>query len=173
MIELPSPLLLALAGEAIKADAVRLFIIGGVVMGGLVIGVYFVLKNNRPKPGAIKASLEEEFNKSKDALLLAAQAKKAAKEREEGQQRQLSAEEKERELLRENVDPALVMGTNCPICGLALEDDQELIIDPYSGQGYHLSSFLSGWPPDSERPKFVYRYPQGTVVRTSDFMRSL
>jgi hypothetical protein len=32
---------------------------------------------------------------------------------------------------------------------------------------------MSGWPPDAERPKYIYRYPQGTVIKTSDFIRSL
>jgi hypothetical protein len=48
--------------------------------------------------------------------------------------------------------------------------DQELVIDPYTGQGYHYSSFVSDWPVGQERPKFVYRYPQNTVVR-SDQLR--
>ena len=81
-------------------------------------------------------------------------------------------EAKERELLKENVDPQRVIGQTCPLCGLEMTDDQELVIDPYTGQGYHFSSFLNDWPAGAERPKYVYRYPQGTVVKSADLVRS-
>lgn len=164
---------LVLVGEEVKAGAMRIFIIGGVFFGVLMLIAFFVLRANRPKPGALKASLDEEFNRSKDALLLAAQAKKAAKEREQGEKRQLSAEEKEKELLRENVNPDLIIDSNCPICGLNMDADVELIIDPYSGTGCHLSCFLNDWPVDRERPKFIYRYPEAEVRKTSEFIRSM
>ena len=45
-------------------------------------------------------------------------------------------------------------------------------VDPYTGQGYHFSSFINDWPRDQDRPKFVYRYPHGTVVRTDQLIGS-
>ncbi len=161
------------ARSQMNSDAMRFVMItvGAVML--MVIALVFVYRATRPKPGGLKASLDEEFNKSKDALLLAAQSKKAAKEREEGEKRQMSAEEKERELLRENVDAERLIGSNCPLCGLEMLEDTDLIIDPYTGAGYHLSSFLNDWPVDTERPKYVYRYPQGTVVKSSDLIRSM
>jgi len=50
-------------------------------------------------------------------------------------------------------------------------DDQDLVIDPYTGRGYHLSSFLHDWPVEAARPKYIYRYPQATVVRSEDLLR--
>jgi hypothetical protein len=123
------------------------------------------------------AKLREEFEKSKGLLLAAAQAKRAEHDAGASGERELSAEDKERELLRENVDPEKVFGQVCPLSGLEMMDDQELIIDPYTGQGYHFSSFINDWPRDPAsheelpRPKFVYRYPDGTVVKTTDLLR--
>ena len=173
MAEMLNLSLLLLARSQMSSDAMRFVMVSSGVVILMIIVLYFVYRSTRLKPGGTKAVLDEEFNKSKDALLLAAQAKKAAKEREEGEKRQHSAEDKEKELLRENVDPERIVGMNCPLCGLEMLEDTDLIIDPYSGAGYHLSSFLNDWPPEAPRPKYVYRYPQGTVVKSTDLLRSM
>jgi hypothetical protein len=139
----------------------------------LVVGVamYFIIRKLRPKlDNSASAAVRDEFEKSKDALLLAAQAKKAAKEKDEAAQRAVEKEQKERELLAENVNPQDIIGKNCPLSGLEMEADQELVIDPYTGQGYHYSSFVNDWPAGQERPKYVYRYPHGTVVKTENMI---
>jgi hypothetical protein len=136
------------------------------------LAVYYVLRGLRKSnDGSLTTQLNAEFEKSKDALLLAAQAKKAKKEAEAGAQRSMEVEAKEMELLRENVDPARVFGQSDPYSGIEMMEDSELIIDPYTGQGYFLSSFLNDWPVDLERPKYVFRYPQGTVVKTSEMLK--
>ena len=81
-------------------------------------------------------------------------------------------ENRERELLKENVDASRVIGQDCPICRLETMDDQELALDPYTGQGYHFSCFMMEWPIGTEKPKYVYRFPQETVVRSEDLGRS-
>jgi HAMP domain-containing protein len=143
-----------------------------VITATVVLFRYFrVQRNTSPTE-----KLREEFDKGKDALLAAAMAKKQAAEAAESGERELSADEQERESLRESVDPQRVIGQNCAICGLELMADEELVIDPYTGTGYHLSSFLNDWPLDPDthqplpRPKFVYRYPDGTVVHSSELV---
>ena len=145
----------------------------GMVVVAIVIILFFVLRALRRKTdSAISKDLQDEFEKSKEILLLAAQAKKAEREAETSGQRQAGIEEKERELLKENVDPQRVIGQICPLCGLEMTADQELVIDPYTGQGYHFSSFLNDWPPEAKRPRLVYCYPQNTVVNSGDLLRS-
>jgi hypothetical protein len=140
-----------------------------VVVAG--VALFYIMRALRPKTDqSTTAKVRAEFEKSKDALLLAAQAKKAAHERDTAAQRAQDKEAKERELLAENVDPGLVIGQVCPLSGLAMEEDQELVIDPYTGQGYHYSSFVSDWPADAPRPKYVYRYPQGVIVKTENLV---
>jgi hypothetical protein len=152
----------------------QVFVISGLFVVAVSVAIFFVLRGARPKnDGSVSSKINEEFEKSKDALLLAAQAKKAKQEAEAGAQRSLEVEAKEMELLRENVDPARVFGVNDPYTGIEMTEDSELIIDPYTGTGYFLSSFLTDWPVDLERPKYVYRYPQGTVVRTNEMIRAL
>jgi hypothetical protein len=137
------------------------------------VGAWMVFRNLRKaNDGGIKAQLDAEFDKSKNALLLAAAAKKQKVEGDEAAKRELAAEAKERELLRENVDIDRVLGQTDPLSGLEMMADMELIVDPYTGQGYLLPSFLNDWPADSPRPKYVYRHPQGTVVKTTDLVRS-
>jgi hypothetical protein len=138
----------------------------------MLVAMFFVFRAVRPKVDSGAASkLKDEFERSKETLLLAAQAKKAAREVDEAAQRHQEAEEKERELLRQNVDPQRVIGQLCPLSGLEMMADQELVIDPYTGSGYHLSSFLHDWPAGRDRPKYVYRYPQGTVVASDQLVR--
>lgn len=156
----------------LASDMVRFAVITGLFVVVVVVVMYFLFKALRPSAdSAASRKVRDEFEKSKDALLLSAQAKRAGHESDEAARRAAETEEKERELLKENVDPRRVIGLNCPLCGLEMTDDQELVIDPYSGQAYHFSSFLNDWPVDSERPKYVYRYPQGTVVKSADLIR--
>lgn len=147
-------------------------------VGIMVVVMVLVLRYQKSQRNVSEATkLREEFEKSKALLLATAQAKQAAAQTEAGGQRELSAEDKERELLAENVDPELVFGQTCPLSGLEMMEDQELIIDPYTGQGYHFSSFINDWPRDPEthvelpRPRFAYRYPEGVVVKTTDLLR--
>jgi len=156
----------------LMTDTVRFVAITAAFLVVVVVAMYFVFKYSKPKTDASAAAkAREEFEKTKEALLLAAQAKKAAQESDASARRHSEMEEKERELLRENVDPLRVIGQNCPLCHLEMAEDQELVIDPYTGQGYHFSSFLNDWPAGAERPRFVYRYPQGTVVKSTDLVR--
>ena len=156
----------------LMTDMVRFVVGGAAFVAVVIVAMYFVFKYSKPKTDlSAAAKAREEFEKSKEVLLLAAQAKKAAQESDASAKRQSEMEEKERELLRENVDPLRVIGQACPLCGLEMAEDQELVIDPYTGQGYHFSSFLNDWPAGAERPRFVYRYPQGTVVKSTDLVR--
>ncbi len=137
-----------------------------------IVGMVLAFKYLRPgQDRSATAAVRDEFEKSKAALLLAAQARKAEHEADESAKRQLEVEEKERELLRANVDPQPYFGRTCPLCGLEMMEDQELVIDPYTGAAYHFSSFLSAWPLDQDRPKYIYRYPQATVVKSTDLVR--
>ena len=151
----------------LTTDMVRFTMIVAAFVVIIIVALVYVFKTLKPKSD-MRASdaLREEFTKNKETLLLAAQAKKASRESIEGAKRQHEAEEEEKALLLENVDPSLVIGRTCPLSGLEMMDDQELIIDPYTGQGYHFSSFLNDWPADRDRPKYVFRYPQGTIVKT-------
>jgi hypothetical protein len=157
--------------------ALRFFIVTAIFMAFVVTGIYLVLRYFRAQRSVSESSkLREQFEKSKTQLLAAAMAKKQAADQAAGVEREVSAEDKERELLKENVDPELVIGKTCGICGLELSEDEELVIDPYSGAGYHLSDFLNDWPLDADgkplpRPKFIYRYPQDTVLRSTDLLR--
>jgi hypothetical protein len=148
-------------------ELIRFFIVTAVFVTVVAVGGYVIFRIQRKQTDAgVKDQLKAEFERSKAGLLLAAQTKKTAGEQDEALAREAEKESKERELLKENVDPALVFGRNCPLCGLEMTDDQELVIDPYTGQGYHLSSFLNDWPRDAERPKYIYRYPQSEVVKS-------
>jgi hypothetical protein len=167
--------MLALQPEPLRltSDMLRFATITGVFLVIVVVVMYFLFKALRASNNDSAAQkVREEFEKSKETLLLAATAKRAGQESDESAKRAIEMEAKERELLKENVDPLRVIGQTCPLCRLEMTDDQELVIDPYSGQGYHFSSFLNDWPADAERPKYVYRYPQGTVVKSSDLIRS-
>gem|GEM_PF-2365772 len=156
----------------IATNALQFTIMVGVFLLVVVVVMVYVFRKLRPRMDeSSTTALREEFEKGKDALLMAAQAKRAAREADEGADRQREAEERERELLKQNVMPERVIGETCPLSGLQMMDDQELVIDPYSGQGYHFSAFLNDWPRDHERPKYVYRYPQGVIVRSEDLVR--
>lgn len=164
---------LALQPQPLRAqtNAVQFSVMVGLFLVVVIVVMYFVFKMLKPRLDQSSTDqLRQEFEKSKEALLLAARSKKSMREAEEGAGRLLDAEERERELLKENVDPQTVIGRTCPLSGLEMMSDQELVIDPYTGQGYHYSSFVSDWPVGQKRPKFVYRYPQHTVVR-SDQLR--
>ena len=151
--------------------AVQFTITTGLVMVVFVIAIYYVMQAmRRDRDLSVSAEISEEFEKSKNGLLLAAQQKKAAKDREEDSGRTVDRETKEIELLKENVDPTRVIGQTCPLSRLEMMEDQELLIDPYTGQGFHFSSFLNDWPVDQERPKFIYRYPQGTIIKSENLI---
>lgn len=174
----PSPVsLLALALQITRqpqlmTSVVQFFAITVGVVLVFIVGLILAFKYLRPSQDrSATAAVREEFEKSKAALLLAAQARKAEHEADESARRQQEMEDKERELLKANVDPQQYFGRNCPLCGLEMMDDQELVVDPYTGEAYHFSSFLSSWPPGQERPKYVYRYPQATVVKSADLVR--
>jgi len=157
----------------LTSDMLRFAMITGIFIVVMVVVMYMVFKGLRTSSNDSAAQkVRQEFEKSKETLLLAATAKRAGQESDESAKRAIEMEAKERELLKENVDPLRVIGQTCPLCRLEMTDDQELVIDPYTGQGYHFSSFLNDWPPDAERPKYVYRYPQDTVVKSSDLIRS-
>lgn len=169
-----SPALLALQPETpkITTNAIQFTIIVGLFLLVVVVVMFYVFRALRPKLDQGRTdALRDEFEKSKDALLMAAQARKAAREAEAGAERQQDAEERERELLKQNVNPALVIGNVCPLSGLEMMDDQELIIDPYTGRGYHFSSFLNDWPAGQSRPKYVYRYPQDVIISSDELAR--
>lgn len=146
---------------------IRFFIVTALFVTAVAVGGYVVFRILRKQTDAgVGDQLKSEFERSKAVLLAAAQARKAASQQQEAQARVAEKEQKERDLLKENVDPQRIFGQSCPLCGLEMTDDQELVIDPYTGQGYHLSSFLNDWPRDAERPVYVYRYPDGEVVRS-------
>ena len=155
----------------ITTNAIQFFVTTSIILLGFIVAVYYVLKSLRKdKDHSVVAEVRGEFEKSKKVLLLSAQQKKAAKKGTTDKGQEVSREAKEIELLKENVDPSLIFGKNCPLSSLEMLDDQELVIDPYTGQGYHFSSFLNDWPVGNERPKYVYRYPQKTVVKSSDLL---
>jgi len=162
-----TPALLQPEPLQLTTDMIKFAVIVGLFVIVMIVALVYVFKAMKPRSD-MRASdlLREDFDKSKDTLLLAAQARKATRETDEGAERQRESEDEEKALLLENIDPSLVIGNNCPLSGLEMMDDQEIIIDPYTGQGYHFSSFLNDWPAGRERPKFVYRYPQGTIVKT-------
>lgn len=165
--------ILALQPQPLRAqtNAIQFSVMVGLFLIVVIVVMYFVFKMLRPRlDQSSTEQLRQEFEKSKDALLLAAQAKRTTREAEDSADRQADAEQREAELLKENVNPETVFGKTCPLSGLEMMSDQDLVIDPYTGQGYHYSSFISDWPVGQERPKFVYRYPQNTVVK-SDQLR--
>ena len=170
----PSIALMLLQPETprITANALHFTIVVGLFLLVVVVVMVYVLRKLRPRiDDSSTSALREEFEKGKDTLLMAAQAKKAAREADEGADRQREAEERERELLKQNVTPQRVIGETCPLSGLQMMNDQELVIDPYTGQGYHFSAFLNDWPEEHERPKYVYRYPQGVIIKSKDLVR--
>jgi hypothetical protein len=171
--------LLQAGSSSMTSDALRMLLVTALFLAVVITLFVLVLRYTRAERNSSAAEkVREEFEKSKETLLAAAMAKKQASQESDGQQREVTAEEQERELLREAVDPDRVIGLTCTICGLEMAADEELVIDPYTGTGYHLSSFLSDWPLDAEthkplpRPRYIYRYPQGTVVRSSDLVHS-
>jgi len=172
--ELCTPLFLAylqVERSPLWSDMARMTTFAALFLAVVIVVMYYIFRALRKRSDVSAAdAVREEFEKGKDALLLAAQAKKASREADQSAERQASVEEKERELLKENVDPQKVIGQTCPLSGLEMMADQELVIDPMSGQGYHLSSFLQDWPQDADRPKYIYRYPQGTVVKSSELI---
>jgi hypothetical protein len=162
-----------------SADALRMLVVTSLFLAVVITLTIAALKYARAERNSSAATqLREDFEKSKEALLAAALAKKQAAQQSEGVEREVNADDQERELLREAIDPGRVIGLACSICGLEMAADEELVIDPYTGTGYHLSSFISDWPIDLEthkplpRPKYIYRYPQGTIVRSSELVHS-
>lgn len=172
MLETITLALLQVEPSGASARAMQMGIVVAVFMAVAVTIMFFVFKSVRPKTDNSEAmKVREEFNKQKDALLLAAQAKKASREAEDSARREGDKDEKEKELLRENIDPELVIGRSCPLCGLEIMHDSDIIIDPYSGQAYHFSAFLHDWPVDVDRPKFVFRWPEDRMIRSEDLIR--
>jgi hypothetical protein len=170
---MPMLSLLQLGGSPLMSDMLKVSVISAVVMLVVIVAVFYIFRSMRKSTDAgVKAQLDAEFEKTKDALLLAAAAKRARSENDETAKRELAADAKERELLRENIDMGRVIGQTDPLSSLEMMEDMELIVDPYTGQGYLLPSFLNDWPPGQDRPKYVYRHPQGTVVKSSDLVKS-
>jgi hypothetical protein len=158
---------------ALNSDMVKFTLVVGIAVLVISVTMFYVFRALRPKTdNKVTDQIRGEFEKSKEALLLAAQQKRAGKESDDSARREAERETRERELLKENVDPRRVVGLSCPLCTLEMMDDQELVIDPYTGQGYHFSCYLQDWPAEGERPKHIYRYPQGTVLRSDDLIRS-
>jgi len=156
-----------------QTNAVQFTVMVGLFLLVVIVVMYFVFKMLKPRlDQSSSEQLRQEFEKSKEALLLAAQSKKAVREAEKSAARQVDAEQRERELLKENVDPESAFGKTCPLCGLEMMSDQDLVIDPYTGQAYHFSSFINDWPAGQPRPKYVYRYPQHTVVNSEKLIGS-
>jgi hypothetical protein len=165
--------ILQLGGSPMMSDMMKVSAITATVMLVVTVSVFYLFRSMRKSNDAgVSAQIEAEFAKTKDALLLAAAAKKAKQDTDESSKRELAADAKERELLRENIDMAHVIGQTDPLSALEMMDDMELIVDPYTGQGYLLPSFLNDWPPGQPRPKYVYRHPQGTVVKSTDLVKS-
>lgn len=166
-------LLIQAGPSPLFASTLKATVVAFVFLVGITVTAFLIFRGLRKaNDSGVKAQLDAEFEKTKDALLLAAAAKKQKAESDEAAKRELAADAKERELLRENVDMNRVLGQTDPLSGLEMMEDMELIVDPYTGQGYLLPSFLNDWPVGQERPKFVYRHPQGTVVRSADLVRS-
>jgi hypothetical protein len=166
-------LLLQIGQSPAFTNALQTTVISFVFIFVLSIVGWFIFRTQRKSTDAgVKSQLDAEFEKTKDALLLAAAAKKARHESDETAKRELAADAKERELLRENIDMERVFGQTDPLSSLEMMEDMELIVDPYTGQGYLLPSFLNDWPAEQPRPKYVYRHPQGTVVKSSDLVKS-
>ena len=166
-------LLLQIQPSALTTDMVKFFAMTFIFVVVVSVALYFVFRGLRKATDSgVKAQLDAEFEKTKEALLLAAAAKKQKQDSDETAKRELAADAKERELLRENIDMTRVLGQTDPLSALEMMEDMELIVDPYTGQGYLLPSFLNDWPADQPRPKYVYRHPQGTVVKSSDLVRS-
>jgi hypothetical protein len=167
--------LLALQPQPLRAqtNAVQFSVMVGLFLLVVIVVMYFVFKMLKPRlDQSSSEQLRQEFEQSKEALLLAAQTKKAEREAADSAGRQADADQRERELLRENVDPESAFGQTCPLCGLEMMSDQDLVIDPYTGQAYHFSSFINDWPAGQPRPKYVYRYPQHTVVNSENLTRN-
>ena len=157
----------------LSSDMVQFTLIVGVAVVVISVAMFYVFRSLKPKTdNKVSDQIRGEFEKSKEALLLAAQQKKAGKEADDASRREAERDSRERELLKENVDAGRVIGQSCPLCMLEMMDDQELVIDPYTGQGYHFACYLHSWTPGSERPRHIYRFPQGTVVKSEDLVRS-
>ncbi len=172
MLEATYIALLQVEPSAATSNSIKLSIIVGLCMTVIVVVMVYTFKTLRPKTDNSQTmQLREEFNKQKDSLLLAAQAKKASREAEESARREGDKDEKEKELLREQIDPESVIGRTCPLCALEIMHDSDIIIDPYTGTAYHFSAFLHDWPVETERPKFVFRWPQDKIIRSEDLIR--
>ncbi|MCB1215931.1 hypothetical protein KDL44_00960 [bacterium] len=164
--------LLQVEPSGASVAATKMAVVVGIVLAVVVTAMYFTLRAIRPKTdNSTTMQVRDEFDKQKDALLLAAQARKAQREQDESARREGDKDEKEKELLREQIDREAVLGRNCPLCGLEIMADSEIVIDPYTGAAYHFSAFLHDWPADSERPKFVYRWPQDRIIRSEDLLK--
>ena len=80
-------------------NAIQFTVITGVFVIVVAVVLFYVIRAVRPKvDSSASDAMREDFEKSKEALLLAAQAKKAAREAGESAERQQDAEEQEREL---------------------------------------------------------------------------
>lgn len=153
-------------------NAIQTMVFTGLFLVIAIVAMVYIFKKLRPKNDQSSAALvQDEFEKSRDALLLAAQARKQSRESAGEKERELDAEEKERQLLLEGIDMDSVFGQDCPLSRMPMEPENDLIVDPYSGRAYHFSSFLNDWPVDTERPKYIYRYPEGVIVKSEDLIR--
>lgn len=167
------PYLALLQPEPLRAtsSAVQFVATTGLSLIAFIMAIYFVLKYlRRNRDRSVVDEVRSEFEKSKQGLLLSAHQKNATLNTDTTEDQEANREAKEIELLKENVDPTRVFGQTCPLSHLEMMADQDLVIDPYTGQAYHFSSFLNDWPTGSERPKYVYRYPQGVVLKCSDLL---
>lgn len=167
------PYLALLQPEPLRAtsSAVQFVATTGLILIGFIVAIYFVLKYlRRSRDRSVVDEVRSEFEKSKHGLLLSAHQKKATSAGVGDESEEVNRETKEIELLKENVDPRRVFGQTCPLSKLEMMADQDLVIDPYTGQAYHFSSFLNDWPAGSERPKYVYRYPQGVVLKSNELL---
>ena len=166
---------LALQPEALPLlrDTQKFFIISAafaiVVTVALVLTIRQVRKANN---ASAKDLIASEVEKSKDALLLAAQYKKAQREAEANADQGDDAETQELELLKAGIDIESAFGQTCKLCNLEIFSDSEIIVDTQTGAAYHFSAFLNDWPVGIERPKYVYRYPQDEVMRSTDLVRN-
>ncbi|MDQ3023096.1 MAG: hypothetical protein M3R04_01730, partial [bacterium] len=125
--------LLQAGGSSLKTDVLRFSAITFVFIMVISLGAFYIFRGLRKaNDGGIKAQLDADFEKTREALLLAATAKKQRHDSDESARRELAADAKERELLRENVDIGRVLGLVDPLSGLEMMVDMELIVDPYT-----------------------------------------
>src|SRR5688572_5657342 len=90
---LMAPAILQSAETALSGNMTRFMMVTAFALLLIVILAIFVFKGLKPKADSkVSQELRAEFEKSKEALLLAAQAKKAGKENDEGQRREIERE---------------------------------------------------------------------------------